>query len=127
MTRVASLLDAFFKANQMSTSGTTNTMTGGIGMTSETTKQRQVQHLAQQLGMLNQRAQQLASLTVTTAEQVSYMRLLAAHHAGWQVLFRMRLYREKGANNERWDCRFMSAGSVMVSGEGDDATTTVQQ
>lgn len=69
-------------------------------MTSETTKQRQVQHLAQQLGMLNQRAQQLASLTVTTAEQVSYMRLLAAHHAGWQVLFSYTCTVREGLNED---------------------------
>lgn len=48
-----------------------------------TVKHRQIAHLAQQLGVLASRTEQLERLTVTTAEQASYMRLLAAYHASW--------------------------------------------
>ncbi|GAA5873194.1 hypothetical protein JCM3774_000075 [Rhodotorula dairenensis] len=54
---------------------------GAPGATS--TKTRQLAHLAQQLQVLSQRTEQLDHLTAVTAEQASYMRLLAGHHAAW--------------------------------------------
>lgn len=59
------------------------TAAGTPGATS--TKTRQLAHLAQQLHVLAQRTEQLEQLTAVTAEQASYMRLLAGHHAAWSV------------------------------------------
>jgi len=50
---------------------------------SQDVKHRQIAHLAQQFQVLAGRTEQLDRLTVTTAEQASYMRLLGAYHASW--------------------------------------------
>ncbi|SCV68788.1 BQ2448_909 [Microbotryum intermedium] len=66
-------------------------------------KQGQIQNLSQQLATLAQRTEELERLTITTAEQASYMRLLGAYHAAW----------------------FMSAGRIMTPGE--DTSQAPQQ
>lgn len=49
-------------------------------------KHRQLAHLAAQFQTLAARTEQLERLTVTTAEQASYMRLLGAYHSSWSAL-----------------------------------------
>ncbi|SGY30589.1 BQ5605_C002g01167 [Microbotryum silenes-dioicae] len=61
-------------------------------------KQGQIQNLSQQLATLAQQTAKLEHLTVATAEQASYLRLLGAYHAAW----------------------FMSAARIMTS--EDDAS-----
>lgn len=109
--------------------------------TTQSVKHRQIAHLAQQLTLLSSRAETLEKLTVTTAEQASYMRLLGAYHASWYVKLSMGSGREKGLmlfvfislflslpSSSRLDLylttlrmtggiRFMAAGRVMTPGD----------
>lgn len=92
-------------------------------------KQRQLAHLASQFSVLAQRYDQLERLTVTTAEQASYMRLLAAYHSSWYV-------RPSSGPRVPPAClltqltaarclhRFMAAGRVMVNTEEEEGATT---
>lgn len=48
-------------------------------------KHRQIAHLAQQFQVLATRAEQMERLTLTTAEQASYLRLLGGYHASWFI------------------------------------------
>ncbi|KAL8286125.1 hypothetical protein RQP46_004613 [Phenoliferia psychrophenolica] len=68
-------------------------------------KHRQLAHLAAQFQLLAQRTEHLERLTVTTAEQASYMRLLGAYHSSW----------------------FMAAGRVMISADPEEAAPAEQQ
>lgn len=53
--------------------------------TNPTIKQRQVAHLSQQLQRLSSQVDELKDITITTAEQAAYMRLLGGYHASWSV------------------------------------------
>ena len=66
--------------------------------TTQSVKHRQIAHLAQQLTLLSSRAETLEKLTVTTAEQASYMRLLGAYHASWYVKLSIGEREREGAD-----------------------------
>lgn len=59
--------------------------TAAASTSSTAIKHRQMAHLAQQFQVLASRAEQLERLTVTTAEQAYYIRLLGGYHASWFV------------------------------------------
>lgn len=67
-----------FNPEKMSTSQSTSALA---------IKHRQIAHLAQQFQVLATRAEQMERLTLTTAEQASYLRLLGGYHASWYATF----------------------------------------